>query len=249
MEEAAAEDAYCARHRAAIEAMLSKAVDAAFRARPREPLAFIASVLLSPPPADVAAPRGAAPRGPAKGRKGDAAGAALEELIRAPLERFTHRLARLVDEELRPLLDGLAAAFEPAAGASQQPGPDANASPRAASPAALPVELKVACVADVCNRAYEALRAPLLKAAAQNGELIRIVGEEAMGELKLANSVAAAAHSKVECGVQWTAPAAVCDWTRFPLHAATEPCPRLASRICRPPLPVRRVPRCGPRRL
>lgn len=194
--------AYYFQHRAVLEKVLSKSVDETLHERPPEPLGFIANLLhrrafagsVSEPP-------------PPQGEGVPTEEEALARLTSAPLERFARRVAALVDDELGPLVQVLAAEFD----ASAEAGGASTAAP--ALVAAMPTELKVACVADVCNRAYDALRAPLLRAT-QNHELVRVVGEEAMGELKLVSRIAAAAHAKVECGVKfknetWRAPAAM----------------------------------------
>ena len=121
-------------------------------------------------------------------------GSAEEVLKRAaapPLARFGKRVAALVAEELHPLL---------------------NSHPLHSALEALSTELRAAWLADVCNEAYSALRLALIEATTKNVDLCRVVGgEEAMGELKLASRIASASHAKVECGVDWTAPASMAE--------------------------------------
>ena len=113
----------------------------------------------------------------------------LKQASAGPLARFAEGLGRLVDEELQPLFDALAEAF-------------------LGNAAEMPNELKVSFVADVVNRSYEPLRASLVRATSKNPKLCLAVGEEAMGELKVDGRIASSSHAKVECGVEWTAPAA-----------------------------------------
>ena len=113
----------------------------------------------------------------------------LEQAAKPILERFADAVTKLVQGELHGLFDAIAAEFE-------QP-----------TTKQMPTELRVAFVAELCNRAFEALRAPLVRATSKNAKLCRAVGDEAMGELKLVGRIATASKAKVVCGVEWTAPA------------------------------------------
>ena len=115
---------------------------------------------------------------------------ALKKLARAPLDRVAKRVSDAVNEELGALFEEAAAHFA------------------SALVDAMPAELRVAWVAEVCNKAYDALRAALTRCTVKNAKLGLAVGEEAMGELKLTSKIAAAAHAKVECSIKWQAPAA-----------------------------------------
>jgi hypothetical protein len=106
-----------------------------------------------------------------------------------PLERFGAGVAHLVVDELVPLISAFVERFTGAASEMSS-------------------ELKVSEVADVINDAYDALRGALMDRVCKHAGLCAAVGEEAMGELKLASKIATAAHARVECSVVWTAPAA-----------------------------------------
>ena len=117
----------------------------------------------------------------------------LERASKPVVDRFCEAITKLINGEVRELFDTIAAEFE-GGGAS-----------------AMSNELKVAFVADTCNSLYEPLLQALTLTTAKNPKLCRSVGEEAMGELKLVGRIATASRAKVECGVKWTAPAAMAE--------------------------------------
>ena len=113
----------------------------------------------------------------------------LKEAIAEGMERCKRLLVDAVAGELKILFDGVADLM----------GADTEGE--------VPPELRVSILADACNEIYDGLRNMLLGATLKNDKLSLAVGDEAMGELKLAGRMATGLHAKVECSVQWTAPA------------------------------------------